>query len=191
MGIVSCWDGCLGNMKSRKRLKQVVNSPFFNYVVVVAGLALVIVFYMSTQTGEKGRQRFQERQTSPETEINFTVIAEGSEAYGYSDSQGQIISTRAEWEALWHTLHLATIPRPVLPEVDFTQQLILVVFAGEKSGSGYMVTVKKVVKAGQEVIVYAAEQRAKSNQASDPQPTYPFQIVTIARPEAPVAFRFQ
>ena len=168
--------------------KHLVRYRAFSYAVTLTGLLLFIVF-VSTQT-----RATSQRQTQPslaETKIDFAILAEGSEAFGYPEQQGHVISTEETWTAAWNALHLATIPRPPLPKVDFTQHVVLVIFAGKKPGSGYMILVKAIEKANGAVTVYVTEQRAAPNQEPDPQPTYPFQIVTIPRPDLPVLFRFQ
>ncbi|MCP4358407.1 MAG: protease complex subunit PrcB family protein, partial [Chloroflexi bacterium] len=80
------------------------------------------------------------------------------------------------------------------PDIDFSKQVVLGVLAGEKEGSGYMVQVRKVIiRPGQEIVVYAVEQRARPNKQTnnDSPPAYPFQIITIPRLDLPVRFEFQ
>ena len=57
---------------------------------------------------------------STREETPFTVVAEGDTAADYLDQQGIVIGSLADWEELWEQLHRYTIPRPALPEVDFT-----------------------------------------------------------------------
>ncbi len=175
----------------RKQIKRLMDSSIFNYAVTIIGLALLIFAYAFTQSEAKTNDG---RHTPSETELNFAVVAEGIEAYSYPDRQGLVISTQVEWAALWYKLQLFTIPRPALPAIDFSKQVVLGVLVGEKEGSGYMVHVRKVIiRPEQELVVYAVEQRARPNEQTnnDSPPAYPFQIITIPRLDLPVRFEFQ
>ncbi len=63
--------------------------------------------------------------------VAFTVVDEGDTASDYPDRQGMCIDSLSGWRSLWEQLHRYTIPKPTLPEIDFTQYMLIVVFAGE------------------------------------------------------------
>lgn len=175
----------------RKQIKRLVNTPLFNYAVTMIGVVLLILAYTFTQSEARPSD---ERRPPAEAELEFAVVAEGIEAYSYPDRQGVVIADQEEWAVLWHKLQLFTIPRPALPDIDFSKQIVLGVLAGEKDGNGYMVHVRKVIiRPGQEIVVYAVEQRAQpDNQTNnDAPPACPFQIITVPRLDLPVRFEFR
>jgi hypothetical protein len=176
------------HQRIHRQRKLLTRSPAFNVAMTLTGLFLLVAF-VTNQTDATA-----DRRTSAEpdvTRIGFAVIAEGSAPFGYRTRQGQMIAGTDQWTALWQALHLTTIPQPPVPEVDFARQVVLVIFAGEKRGSGYMVFVREIVQTDDAVIVKVAEQRAMPANDSEPQPAYPFQIVTMPRSKLPVLFSFQ
>jgi hypothetical protein len=128
--------------------------------------------------------------TTPAEEIPFTVIAEGDTAANYPNRQGVVIASPSEWETLWEQLHRYTIPRPALPEVDFTQHTLLAVFAGEKPSGGYTIRVKRVIQTDQRVIVHVIETAPGTGNITTALITYPYQIVKVRRISLPVHFDF-
>lgn len=127
---------------------------------------------------------------STREEIPFTVVAEGETAADYPDQQGIVIGSPAEWEELWEQLHRYTIPRPALPEVDFTQHTVLAVFAGEKPSGGYTIQVERITQTDQTVIVYVTETAPGPRDITTMMITYPYQVVKIPHTSLPVRFRF-
>jgi len=177
----------------RKKIKQIMDTTAFNYAVTIFGLVIVVVFYTLSQPGAEASGSGQSQEATSETELDFAVVAEGIEAYKYPDQEGKVISDQEKWEPLWDKLQIFTIPQPALPEIDFSKQIILGVFAGKKDGGGYMVHVEKVIiKPGQEIVIYVVEKRVRpSDQASNnSQSAHPFQIITIPRVDLPVRFEF-
>ena len=128
--------------------------------------------------------------SAKEEEIPFTVIVEGDTAAEYPDRQGAIIASSSEWKTLWEQLHRYTIPRPALPEVDFTQHMLLAVFAGEKRTGGYAIQVKRVTQTDQAVIVHVTETAPGPEDVVVAMITYPYQVVKIPRTDLPVHFEF-
>ena len=127
---------------------------------------------------------------STKEEIPFTVVAEGDTAADYPDQQGVVVASPSEWETLWEQLHRYTIPRPTLPEVDFTQHTLLAVFAGEKRSGGYTIQIERVTRTDQAVIVRVTETAPGPEDITTALITYPYQVVKIPRISLPVHFEF-
>lgn len=122
--------------------------------------------------------------------IDFTVVDEGDTASDYPDRQGMCVDSLSKWRSLWEQLHRYTIPQPVLPEIDFTQYMLIAVFAGEKKSGSYSVQVQQVRETKQALIVHTVVKSPDPDQVVIAQIIYPYQIVKIPRSGLPVNFRF-
>jgi hypothetical protein len=80
--------------------------------------------------------------------------------------------------------------RPGLPNIDFSQTLIIAVFAGAKPSGGYTIKVSRIVQTEQAVVVHVAEERPARGQAGIAQIVYPYQIVSLPRTTLPIRFSF-
>ena len=123
-------------------------------------------------------------------ETPFTVVADGDTAADYPDRQGIVIGSLAEWKELWEQLHRYTIPRPAVPEMDFTKHTVLAVFAGEKRSGGYTIRVERITQTDQAVIVHVTETAPGPRDITTTLITYPYQVVKIPRISLPVHFEF-
>lgn len=147
---------------------------WITHLFVSALLSLVVIGCVAA-TGEK---------------VPFTVVEEGDTASDYPDQRGVVIDSLSEWKALWEQLHRYTIPQPALPEVDFTQLVLVAVFAGEKRSGGYTIQVQRVIETKQALTVHASVTAPEPDQVTTAQITYPYHIVKIPRTRLPVHFNF-
>ena len=116
---------------------------------------------------------------------------EGDSASGYPRRQGLVISSLMDWEALQPQLEADLFSQPELPNLDFSQSILVIVFAGEKPSGGYTIQVKRIIQTDQEVVVYVTETKPARDQLAITQITYPYQIVILPRTTLPVHFKFE
>ena len=76
--------------------------------------------------------------------IEFSTVAEGATG-GLVNARDQVITSAAEWEALWNELHSDESPIPPLPDVDFTQKMIIVTALGDQGQIGHKIKITKLV----------------------------------------------
>ena len=115
-----------------------------------------------------------------------------SDACGVTEPAQLVVRTPDEWARLWKTMHRQRLPTPPLPEVDFSRQLVIGVFLGERSSGGASVEITAVHRQGEELLAEA--------RATEPSPaelhtmvlTQPCAVVAVtADPEARVRFQFR
>lgn len=121
--------------------------------------------------------------------VAFTVVDEGDTASDYPDRQGLCVDSLSGWRSLWEQLHRYTIPKPTLPEIDFTQYMLIVVFAGEKRSGGYSVQIQQVRETKQALTVHAVVKSPDPDQVATAQIVYPYQVVKVPRNELSVKFQ--
>jgi hypothetical protein len=112
-----------------------------------------------------------------------------SERYsGVADARTVVIADAAAWAALWeeHTRERDPVPRA--PAVDFSQQMVLGVFIGQRPDSCSAVNVQKVYRANGRLVVEYAEPPADPAAACTAITTHPSQLVVVPRGPGPVDF---
>ena len=87
----------------------------------------------------------------------------------------------------------ATMPgrAPLAPPVDFGGDEVVVVSLGPRSSSGYSLRVQRVVERRRGITVYLREQTPSLGDPVDPNVTYPYRAITIARSSKPVYVKLQ
>jgi hypothetical protein len=128
---------------------------------------------------------------SPSNPIPFQVIAEGHRASDFQSREGRVISNAAEWDSLKQSLMNDFVFQPP-PEVDFTQQIVIVVFGGEKPSSGYAIKIDSVSEVSNRLVVRVREVKLHKDNIALAVITYPFQIVTLSNSSGamPIDFVF-
>ena len=123
-------------------------------------------------------------------EVPFVIIDEGDSYSGFAEQQGVVVYSTEEWEKLWKQVHASIVPTPELPEVDFDQQIIVAVFAGEKPSGGYTVKVDRILQTDEAVTVYVVEDSPEPEEMTITVISYPYQMVKMPYTDLPVDFEF-
>ena len=110
-------------------------------------------------------------------------------AIGYPRPTNIVTNDQASWSGVWTQAFCHTRdPCPTLPEVNFTQWTVLVVFMGEKGTSGYSTKVARVSSTGDNVIVDVLDTVPTRGCIEAQSLTYPYDIVEIPKSGQPVSF---
>lgn len=118
----------------------------------------------------------------------FSTIEKGGVS-GVTSPRTLVIKSEEEWQRLWaqHAAARARTPGP--PQIDFSREMVIAVFAGERTTGGFTVEVTAIdVSSGAIRVTY---------QESGPPPdsfltqalTQPYHLVTTPRVEGPVTFQ--
>jgi PrcB C-terminal len=75
--------------------------------------------------------------------IPFTTIAQGISS-GHQTADHLIIGTVEQWEQLWQEHTSDVILPPEVPQIDFSENLVIALFCGEKPTSGYTAEIVSV-----------------------------------------------
>lgn len=123
----------------------------------------------------------------PTLTIGFKTLDRGTHS-GIRDQRALVIRDWAIWDALWKEHTAGRLPPPPLPTVDFSREMVVAFFLGEKPTSGYAVEIR-------EVLLTEAELRVRV-EVTVPQKgaivlqilTQPFHIICLPQHEGPVRF---
>jgi hypothetical protein len=143
-------------------------------------IAITIAVVFSVSTGSVA--------SPAEQLIPFTTVAAGTKS-GIRTRTLVAIRNRIEWSDLWqkHTAG-ARGPGAALPAIDFTEQMVIALFAGDVDPET-RATVIRVVQKGQRLLVlYQIANLQPGPAPLDPATSTPFHIIRFSRSPLPVIF---
>jgi hypothetical protein len=119
--------------------------------------------------------------------ISFEVVKSGT-TDGPPDAVRTVLRTEDTWRAFW-ARHGGTTPD--IGELDFSQEMLVVVALGARPSAGYTVEVAEVVQEGRFVHVTAHETRPPSDGAAATVITTPYQVVRLPQRSAAVTIEVE
>lgn len=81
----------------------------------------------------------------PVTGVRHVTVEKGFSS-GIRERRFLVIETEKDWEELWRLHRSRTGPGDKIPRVDFGQEMLVGVFAGEKRTGGYSIEIARVEK---------------------------------------------
>ena len=111
-------------------------------------------------------------------EVPFEVVDPGG-GYYYASRANFTITNTTFWESLWSFLYSGHSDPPDVPIVNFTSDMLIAVFQGERGSSGYMTNITKIMFTTTYYVVYVDEIHPGENCGTAAVMTYPYQIVKI------------
>ncbi len=119
--------------------------------------------------------------------IPFETVEQGDHS-GVQAEGGRVVRSPAAWEALWAEHAAGRVPAPPLPPVDFSREMVLAYFLGEKPTAGYAVEIREIAVSEGRVLVHVAVTTPPAGAPVLQVLTQPFHIVRALRSELPVEF---
>jgi hypothetical protein len=75
------------------------------------------------------------------TPLSMTRLREGAASFltfsGYEQATTLVVRDRDAWQLVWNQAHRNILPMPLLPQIDFSQEMIVVAALGPRPSSGY------------------------------------------------------
>lgn len=128
----------------------------------------------------------QESDTPPQPVAQKTVDTDRYS--GVAEARTVLVSDATAWAALWADHKREQDPVPRTPSVDFSQQMVVAVFVGERPDSCGAVAIQKVYRANGRLVVEYTEPPPDPAAVCSSLTTHPSQMVTIPRGPGPVEF---
>lgn len=120
--------------------------------------------------------------------VTFETIAAGEES-GINSREALVITDQEQWEALWERHVSYDRNPPPLPQVDFSEEMVIAIFAGTKS-EGYMVQITGIEQREEELAVHYFLSGPSCTKCALPTGmTQPFHMVKLERLNLPVVFQ--
>ena len=118
--------------------------------------------------------------TAPEMNLPVTRVIQGYFSAGDSSQpQRLVVRSQADLEAAWNAVFLTLDPMPIIPAVDFSQEMVIIARTGAKPSGGYCITVDSAVGTSKKATVTV--RTGGPTQSLLPAVTRPFDIVRIPR----------
>ena len=115
----------------------------------------------------------------PSTEVSFETIDPGG-GYNYEERDNFAIRDAVTWENLWLDLYSGHIPIPEVPAVNFTSEILIAVFQGERGSSGYLTNITRITMTIAYYKVYVDEIHPGEDCGLLTVMTYPYHIIKIS-----------
>lgn len=111
-------------------------------------------------------------------------------SYDFEERQNIVIRSQKEFEAFWQALYENRSPTPELPEVDFSQNMVVAAMLGVRPTGGYAIEVQEVA-AG--VTAAAIHVQVRTTAPGDGCGTYqaltsPYHVVKVAATASSLTF---
>jgi hypothetical protein len=151
------------------------------WMLIVAVLVGGPLFAATSQKEKKKK----EKEEPQEVIVNYDVIQQGTYS-GKKDADAEIIDNQDKWAQLWKQHVSVLVPQPPVPEIDFTSNVVAVIFAGEKNTGGYAVVIKDVTADGDDVMVNYRLTEPQPNSFTLQVISQPYVMLRIAKPKGVV-----
>jgi hypothetical protein len=100
----------------------------------------------------------------------------------------QVIGNEASWAVVWDQAMSPLSPRPEVPQVDFSREMVVLAAMGEQTSGGFAIGVKNVAQEGDTLEVTIMETSPGPSCGVTSALTQPFTAVRVARAEREVRF---
>ena len=107
---------------------------------------------------------------------------------GHDQPQQYVVRDSATMAMTWETIYRNVTPRPSMPLIDFTRNMVLVVALGARPTSGYEILLDSATLGPDGLTVYVRRTSPRSGDAASVV-TQPLDAAKIRRTTGPVTFR--
>ncbi|MDO8600821.1 MAG: protease complex subunit PrcB family protein [bacterium] len=107
---------------------------------------------------------------------------------GHYDRKDYVIKENSEWRSLWDIVNTTVAPRPVLPSIDFGNEMIIAVFQGNHSTGGYSIEIIEILEKANSLEVTVKETSPSPGSIVTQAFTQPFHIIKTKRIDKKVVF---
>lgn len=107
---------------------------------------------------------------------------------GIETRERGVIRDQGEWAGVWSRLVGPFEPKPALPAIDFTRDMVVVAAMGTRPTGGYGIRIDGVYGAGDRLYVVVVETSLDSACITTPAITAPVTAVRVARSDQRAAF---
>lgn len=116
-----------------------------------------------------------------EHDLPFRTIVRGYQS-GLAHEGVEVARSEGEWRALWNRHASSVIPRPDLPAVDFTVDMVVCVAVGPRPTFGYAIEIESIVSGSDRgLVIRALEKRPAPDAIQSQVMTQPFHMVATPK----------
>jgi hypothetical protein len=115
------------------------------------------------------------------------LLAHGEQS-GISKPEKLVVKSQPELDRLWKRARAAGAPdgRKAAPKVDWSREMVIAVFLGERPSAGYRVEIPEVKESGGKLQVRVTEVKPPADAITASVITTPYRVVAVRRNQRPV-----
>lgn len=147
------------------------------YRIGFLGLFLLAVCASCRGTGEA-----QDVGLEPEDEPAVRSLVRGYHS-GVRETGARVARTEAQWGELWREHASYLVPEPPLPEVDWSRDMVVGAFLGERPSGGFAIEIRDVVARDGRLVVEAIESKPAVDRVVPMVVTHPYHFVRVPKGE--------
>jgi len=125
-------------------------------------------------------------QASTKQDVEFEVVDWGDQS-GYSEETYLVVKTEAEWAEVWAKHTAPHVPIPC-PEINFSKNMVICAFMGERRTTGYSISVRRIWTDGERVHVEIAKYSPPKDAIVGQALTYPCVFASLERTDLELIF---
>lgn len=110
-------------------------------------------------------------------------------ASGYDTAETVVIRTGAAWRAAWTRIHGGMMPLPVMPAIDFSRNVVVLVAVGTQSSGGHGVAITRADLDAGTVTVHAVHTLPGPGCGVTMALTQPVDVVRLATTAQTITFK--
>jgi len=108
---------------------------------------------------------------------------------GCQEEEYQVVRSQTEWEELWDKIVADITPKPELPEIDFSEYMLIAAFMGEQSTGGYSIEIAAAFYYLEDIMVTVKRHYPPSGSGVTTALTQPYHVVKIEKSDRKVVFQ--
>jgi hypothetical protein len=151
-------------------------------------LSLVLGAVMSSNEAFERKPPIPERKRPERNDVPFTTIDSGSNS-GVDTRGGVTVRDQGEWLALWRRHTANQHPAPPAPTVDFSSEMVVAVFSGQRRSGGFSIQIDRIKSTGSKLMVMVSESSPTPGSINMMMITQPYYIVRLGKSPLPVVFQ--
>src|SRR5213594_288709 len=119
--------------------------------------------------------------------VPFSTLAKGL-ASGVGQPTQIVVRSQNEWTALWSRHMRAPSAPPPPPSVDFSRDMVVALFMGERPTGGYAIEVTQIERTDAGLAIHYRTRRPDPSSMQMQVLTQPYHLITVPRADDPVTF---
>jgi predicted small lipoprotein YifL len=105
---------------------------------------------------------------------------------GFADRERMAITDQETWEQVWSEFHRSVEPAPAVPEIDFSERMVLLATMGTRSSGGYGISIEGVFTVDGQILIEVLESSPGPTCVTTGAITHPATAVVTDRMTEPV-----
>lgn len=120
-------------------------------------------------------------------ELPFATVEQGQQSA--QTERGEVVIRDAEsWAELWSLVHAGREPIPDLPQVDFTREIAVAAFMGQRTTGGHSIEIQRAVETDEEILLVVRESSPPPDAMTTQVMTSPYHIIRMERTDKEIVW---